>query len=229
LDRSSGLSSCGEAAESDLQGSNLAFQDLQGANLSGSDLSGSDLAGANLTAADLSGVDLSGANLEGAQLADANLSGADLSGVPPEQIQLIVNQAFIDENTKLPGIESLQQKIQLEQALIFDLKDRRAAVLNERKLLSNQLKALDALIKETKEALESLPKGKKKDESTATQATQLEAKLEGFKKQIEQLREDKARLKKLIIKYSAEISKHRKILKAYLQQQRDEKKNGKVV
>jgi hypothetical protein len=81
----------------------LRATDLRGADLRRADLQKANLSEANLQKARLQGADLSEANLQGANLRGANLQGADLRVTDPNNLsQEQINEAYGDENTKLP-------------------------------------------------------------------------------------------------------------------------------
>ena len=79
-----------------LTGADLTGAILTEAYLGGGDLRGADLGKANLTKAYLRGADLGKANLTKANLFKTNLTGAT------NLTQAQLNQAYVDEHTKLP-------------------------------------------------------------------------------------------------------------------------------
>ena len=102
--------------EGNFRGCNLVEANLQAADLSNADFTDSDLRGANLLEAQLKGAklqnanfeetdlmwaNLEGANLENTKLDGAYLQGANLKGTGIKKGQ--IEQAFIDEDTQLPG------------------------------------------------------------------------------------------------------------------------------
>lgn len=69
-----------QLCDTNLRGSKLPFSDLRYAQLVGADLRDTDLRGSTLVGADLTGAKLQGALLDDADLSEAILDGADMSG-----------------------------------------------------------------------------------------------------------------------------------------------------